>query len=119
MIAKYKTIKKKLKEETGFGAIEVVESDCNTIPEIKKLILDEYKKITKKEGVELQAWNKIPNKYNILPKDYKDQQKEINQKVKGGSIIWDTVDVVYSFKRESFILRFKGFKLDESRTVKY
>jgi len=105
---------------TNNGTIKTTSSDCNNIPEIKKIILNEYSKISKKQATNLKAWSNISHKYDLLPEDADYQNSEIKKSIPGsGSIIWDTVSVSYSFEDHLLYLDFNGYKLNKEVKVRY
>ena len=107
-------------KESVSGTMNVLDADCEYLPKIKSIILKEYKKISGKDAFILTPWSSIRNRYNLLPEDHINQN-EIMSKAFGkskASIIWDTVDVSFSFARMELYLQFKGYKLDKNVNVR-
>ena len=116
---------RQFKEALSKGTVQVEDADCNDSPRLKNIILQEYEKLTGKNASELQAWNRIPHRYDILPEDYELQSANMDKAVKSmGSgtsfgMVWDTVDVILLLSNSKLLLHFKGFKLDKFVKVKF
>lgn len=107
------------------GTILTLDSDCDSIKDIKNEIIKEYKKLRPKEEVAtLKFWTSMPNRYDIIPANAAEKEEQMNTAIKGlgGSsfgMVWDTVEVSYSFQRKELLLDFKGYKLQKEVRIKY